>query len=425
MVERELRLAIEGGEPVRSKAERWPGGMLGPAELGDEEIAALTEVIRRKTVFRFLVSDEESYVARLERAYQAWLGEPYTLAVSGGTTALVTALTALGVGTGDEVIVPGYTYIATASAVISVGAIPVIAEVDDTLTLDPADFEKKITPLTRCVIPVHMRGLPAQLDEIIAIAKKHGIAVLEDVAQANGGTYKGKALGSIGDAGAFSFQQYKVVTAGEGGLVCTRDEAVYKRMACKHDSAMRFWQPAAGYTPFAGENYRMSELQGAVGFVQYGRMAGILATTRALKARIVAKIAQAPGIQLLRVTDPEGDLGLCVGFYLPSADEARRFGAALDAEGIRSGTIYNKEVPDRHIYTYWDYVLNKWSVDRTGYPWSPQFYKGQVEYSKEMCPRTLDYLGRIVTVGLSQQFDERTADLIAAAINKVARAYYG
>ena len=420
---RDERLALEGGSPVRT--EPLPSSLHGILEVGEEEIAAVTEVLRRQKIFRFLLSDEESYAARLEAAYREMTGKPYALAVTGGTTALISALVGLGVSTGDEVIVPAYTYIATAAAVLSVGAIPVIAEVDDTLTLDPEDFRRKITPLTRCVIPVHMRGWPAQMDEIMEIARRHGILVLEDVAQANGGSYKGRRLGSIGDAGAFSFQHYKVITSGEGGMVVTGDEEVYHRATCRHDSAMRFWRPGEGRPAFAGENARMCELRAAVGYVQFGRMEGILARLRALKARIVEQIKEAPGIQLHRVADPAGDCGTTLAFFLPDAGQAKRFSRALAAEGIRTGTIFNKEIPDRHIYCHWDYVLNKWTSDRTGYPWAPQYYKGNVEYSKDMCPRTLDYLGRVITIGLGQKWSDSDADDVAAGILKVAKAYYG
>ena len=418
-----IRLAIDGGTPVRP--ERLPSALHGILEVGDEEIEAVTEVLRRKKIFRFLLNDEESYASRFEAAYREMTGKPYALAVTGGTTALITALVGLGVSTGDEVIVPAYTYIATAAAVLSVGAIPVIAEVDDTLTLDPEDFRRKITPLTKCVIPVHMRGWPAQMDEIMAIAREHGILVLEDVAQANGGSYKGRRLGSIGDAGAFSFQHYKLITSGEGGMVVTGDEEVFHRAACKHDSAMSFWRPGQGRQTFAGENARMCELRAALGYVQFSRLEGILAHIRGLKARILGQIKDAPGIQLHRVADPDGDCGTTLGFYLPNDVEAKRFSRALAAEGIANGTIYNKEIPDRHIYCHWDYVINKWSSDATGYPWAPQYYKGNVEYSRDMCPRTLDYLGRVITINLGQKWTTRDADDVAAGILKVARAFYG
>lgn len=417
------RLAIDGGEPVRTAP--LPSGPHGIAETGEAEIAAVTEVLKRQKLFRYLLPEEESYVARLEKSFAEFTGKEYALAVTGGTTALISALVGLGISTGDEVIVPAYTYIATAAAVLTVGAIPIIAEVDDTLTLDPADFERKITPLTRCVIPVHMRGLPSQMDEIMVIAKRHGIAVLEDVAQASGGAYRGRPLGAIGDAGCFSFQHYKVMHSGEGGMLVTGDRTVFERAACKHDSAMCFWQPDTAIESFAGENYRMCEMRGAVGYVQFGRMDSILQRTRATKKRLLAGLAGTHGIELQRVADPEGDCGIAFGMYLPTTEEARRFAKALAAEGVPNHTIYNKGVPDRHIYRHWDYVLNKWSADRTGYPWAPQYYKGHVEYSPDMCPRSLDYLGRIVVIHINQHWSERDADDAVQAVRKVAGAYYG
>lgn len=422
-VEKTGLLAIDGGSPVRTKP--LPSSLHGIEEVGEAEIAAVTEVLRRKKIFRFLLSDEDSYASRFEAAYREFTGAKYALAVTGGTTALVTALVGLGISTGDEVIIPAYTYIATAAAVLTVGAIPVIAEVDDTLTLDPADFEQKITPLTRCVIPVHMRGLPSQMEEIMAVARRHNLLVLEDVAQANGGEYRGRKLGAIGDAGVFSFQHYKVITSGEGGMVITDSPEVYRRATCKHDSAIRFWKEEEDWEPFAGENARMCELRAALGYVQFGRMAGILRRTRETKQRILAQIADAPGVKPVRSADAEGDCGIVLALYLPSGDEARRFSRALRAEGIGNGTVYNKEIPDRHIYKYWDYVMNKWSADRTGYPWVAPYYQGQVEYHPDMCPRTLEHLGRVITIGLSQAWTPQDADDVALAVNKVARAFYG
>lgn len=417
------RLAIDGGAPVRTAP--FPSTLHGIQEIGQEEIDAVTDVLRRQKIFRFLLDDESSYASRFEEAYRRLTGRKHALAVTGGTTALITALVGLGIGTGDEVIVPGYTYIASAAAVLTVGAIPVIAEVDDTLTLDPRDVERKITPLTKAIMPVHMRGLPAQMDEIMAIARRHGLKVIEDVAQANGGRYKGRMLGAIGDVGCFSFQHYKVITSGEGGMVVTDDDEVYARAAFKHDSAMCFWKPGWSVRPFAGENARMCELRAAVGLVQLGRMEGILAQTRRIKARIVEGIRDLPGITVQRVADPEGDCGIVVIFYLPSGEEAKRFSEALRREGIPNGTIYNKGVPDRHIYCHWDYVMNKWTSDPTGYPWSPKYYRGNVEYSPDMCPNTLDYLGRAITIGISQRFTDADADDIIRGITKVARAFYG
>lgn len=415
------KLAIHGGAPVRTKP--FPSALHGIQEVGQEEKDAVMSVLERQKIFRFLSSEEESFAARFEAAYREYTGCSYALAVTGGTTALVSCLAGLQIGTGDEVIVPAYTYIATAAAVLLVGAIPVIAEVDDTLTLDPVDVEKKITPLTKAVIPVHMRGLPAQMDEIMAIARKHELHVIEDVAQANGGAYKGRKLGSIGDAGAFSFQHYKVITSGEGGMVVTNDPGVFQRAAFRHDSALSFWlkDDLADAKPTPGTNARMCELRAAVGLTQFQRLQGIIDKTRSLKRRIIEGLTGCPGITLQRVSDPEGDCGISVGFYLPTAEAAKQFQKALAAEGIPAGTIYNQGVPDRHIYKHWDYVMNKYSNDPQGYPWAPQFYKGNVEYSPDMCPQSLDYLGRIIMISLSQRFTEQDADDIVEAVWKVAQ----
>lgn len=420
---RNLRLAIDGGTPVRQKP--FPPALHGAQEIGEEEIDAVTTVLRRKKLFRYLLTDETSYTNRLEKAYKTLAGKRHALAVTGGTTALITALVGMGVSTGDEVIIPGYTYIATAAAVLSVGAIPVIAEVDDTLTLDPEDLEEKITPLSKAVIPVHMRGLPSQMDEIMAIAEKHNLAVIEDVAQANGGRYRERPLGGIGHAGTFSFQYYKIITSGEGGMVVTDDDEAFQRMAFRHDAAMTFWRPGWSIRPFAGENARICEMRAAIGWVQFRRLPQILRRTRSLKQQIAEAIRELPGITLQRVADPEGDCGIALSIYLPSAEEAKRFAAAAQAEGLPVDTVYNDGIPKRHIYSNWDYVLNKWTADRTGYPWVKPYYHGEVEYSQDMCPKTLDYLSRVVTIPLNQRMTDQDAEDVVACISKVAKAYYG
>lgn len=416
------KLAIDGGAPVRTSPLR--AGFLGASEIGEPEIEAVSGVLRSQKLFRHLLEDDESYAARLEAAYRERLGLPHALAVSGGTSALIAGLVGLGIGVGDEVIVPAYTYIATAAAVLSVGAIPVIAEIDETLTLDPDDLERHITPLTKAIIPVHMRGIPAQMDRITAVAQRHGLKVLEDVAQANGGAYRGKPLGAWGDAGAFSFQQYKVITSGEGGMLVTADRSVYERAACKCDSAKTFWMPGDDAHSFAGENMRMCELRAALGYVQLGRLDEILSRTRRLKRRIVEQLMGVPGIEAERSPDPEGDCGLAAGFFLPTAAEAQRFARALAAEGIECGTTHSDGIPDRHIYTNWHYVLNKGSADRTGFPWSPRYYSGHVEYARDMCPRSLDFLNRNVVIQVGHRWSDQDADDVAEAVLKVARAYY-
>ncbi|HQN01586.1 MAG TPA: aminotransferase class I/II-fold pyridoxal phosphate-dependent enzyme, partial [Candidatus Hydrogenedentes bacterium] len=343
------------------------------------------------------------------------------LALGGGTAALICGLAGLGIGEGDEVIVPGFTYIASASAVLICGAVPVIAEINASLTLDPEDVERKITSRTRAIMPVHMRGIPCDMTALMEVAKRHNLLVIEDCAQACGGSYQGKRLGSFGDAGCFSLQQHKVITAGEGGVLVTNRPEVYERAAIRHDSAMRFWNPEnASADPFPGENFRMNEMEGALGCVQFGRMEGILARTRALRRRIYEGIAGVEGIAISPSPDPEGDLGITVVLQLPDYDRARQFGLALKAEGIPAGGTYDKVIADRHVYCYWEYVMNKGSMDRHGRPWTSPLHDQTRQYHPDMCPKTLEILGRTIVISLAQTFEDRHAEWVIQGIRKVA-----
>ena len=413
------QLALHGGEPVATAP--FPEPWLGPAAIGEEEVAAVAAVVRSGKLFRFL-DPEHSRCAELERLFAGMTARRHALAVGGGTAALICGLIGLGIGDGDEVIVPGFTYVASASAVLICGAVPVIAEINTSLTLDPGDVERKITGRTRAIMPVHMRGIPCDMDAIMALARKHNLLVIEDCAQACGGSYRGKALGSFGDVGCFSLQQYKVITAGEGGMVVTDRREVYERAALRHDSAMCFWNAQdAAVAPFPGENFRMNEMEGALGCVQFSRMEGILARTRSLRRRIYDGIAGVEGIEPCPCPDPDGDLGITVALLLPDYDHARQFGQALKAEGIPAGGMYDKTLADRHIYCYWEYIMNKSSADRHGRPWTSPLHDGARAYDPAMCPNTLDILGRTVVISLAQTFEDRHADWIIKAILKVAR----
>jgi 8-amino-3,8-dideoxy-alpha-D-manno-octulosonate transaminase len=415
------RLAIDGGTPVRTTPLVWGGH--GISDVADEEIAAVTRVLRRRKIFRYLERTQEegvSEAAQLEEAFRQFTGCPYAIGTTGGTTALISALVGISVNVGDEVIVPAYTYIATPASCLIVGAIPVIAEIDETFTIDPEDVRRKITPYTKAIIPVDMIGLPCKMDAIMAIAREHKLKVLEDVAQACGGRYHGRPLGSIGDAGCFSLQHYKLITSGEGGMVVTGDQETYYRAACRHDSAMCFWDAAMDFKPFAGENFRMCDLRGALGLVQFSRMEGILSQTRRVKRRIVEQIAKLPIIRPAPVNDEEGDCGTNLVLTTDSPEMAKRFSEALAAEGIANGTKHNAGFPDRHIYCYWDYVMDKHSHDPSGWPWTDPRYKGHVEYSRDMCPRTMGILSRAIQIGITQHFSDSDADDAARAIRKVA-----
>ncbi len=422
------KLAIEGGKPVRD--ELLHAGFHGSSEIDQKEIDAVMQVLQGKTLFRFLAeSAGHSWAKEVEDWYCEQVGCAYGLAVSSGTNALISALYGVDAGPGDEVIIPAYTYVATAAAVIAAGAVPVIAEVDVSLNLDPDDLESKITPHTRAVVPVHMRGVPARMNEIMAVANKYELLVVEDVAQSNGGVYQGQPLGSLGHVGCFSFQQYKVITAGEGGMVVTDDRKVYDRARMQHDAAARFWEagdddegnPLYDFV-LSGENYRISELAAALVWAQRERLGPILERCRAVKRRAVEGLAGIEGITLQDVPDPEGDCGITLTFFLANPELAKQFSGALRAENIHCGTVHDKQIPDRHIYSYWPYMMSGLADDRRA-PWKSPWYHGDVKgYSPDQCPRSLDYLSRAIMIFIDQTFTLQDADLIVEAVDKVARA---
>lgn len=428
------KLAIDGGTKAKTTPNypMYPGGL----EIGEEEKNAVMQVLDDKYLFRYYgPADVESKVKLLEKELSLKIGVKYSLAMNSCTSALISSLVALDVGPGDEVIVPGYTFFASCAAVIAARAIPVIAEVDDSLTLDPDDLGKKISPLTKAIIPVHMRGAPCDMDRIRLIAGKYNLKVLEDVAQSTGGSYKGKMLGSFGNMGAFSFQYHKIITAGEGGAVTTDDMLLYERAMAYHDTAA-CWRPGgpekrfvkARYQGelFPGVNYRMNEITGAILRVQLGKLEWLLGKIRQNKARIKNAINGLKGIEFRRLNDAEGDTGIVLIFFLPDPEITGKFADALKAEGIAASSLHNKSVPDWHIYNHWEMILNKWTATPEGCPYTCPYYTskgGHTEYSADMNPKTLNYLQRSVHIDIPPQMTNDDCDMIADGIIKVANAY--
>ena len=414
------RLAIDGGTPVITKP--IPGGMHGPSVIDDREINAVTEVLRSGKLFRFV---ENSNVAAFEQEATARLGVNHALMVNSGTSAIICALTGCGIGPGDEVIVPGYTYIATAAAIVGVGAIPVIAEIDESLGLDVADVAQKITPHTKAILPVHMQGVPCRLEKIVSLARAHNLKVIEDSCQCVGGRYKGKYTGTWGDAGAWSLNYYKVISCGEGGLVFTDDYDVYERASFASDPAMPMWMSDKEWVnqPFSRQCYRPSEILGAMARVQLSKLEDILGHTRRLKKAFLSELADDPkGYIRQHVDDPDGECGISAAINVQDDQHAKKYTEALKAEGLGAGTAYNHGFPDRHIYCYWDSILKKQSAHPSGYPWKDPAYKGNVEYSPDMCPNTLSILGRALRFGFNVNMQEDHARLMATVINKVDAA---
>src|SRR6266446_187587 len=400
----DLTLARDGGTPARTRSEvpMFPGGM----EVGREELEALARVIESKNLFRYYgVGDGPDEVASFEREFAELMGASHALCVNAGSSALICALIGAGVGEGDEVIVPAYTWNATPNAVLAARAIPVLAEVDESLTLDPADVERKITPRTRAILPVHMRGAPAAMDELVAIAKKHDLVLIEDVCQAAGATYRGRRLGTFGDAGAFSLQFNKIITTGEGGVLITvRDDLL--ELALDVQDCASSVRRGVGLPKFPGYNFRASELTGAMARVQLTRLDGLLERMRANHARLSSEISGLPGLTLRRANCDDGDAGIALIAFAENAARAAEAVAALNAEGVPAMQIYAPATPDLHVFPFWAPVLAALEAAGADAP---------------DCPRTLELLERTIHVDVSPLCSEQDLDEIAFAFEKVAK----
>ena len=421
-------LAIHGGPKAKTTPNypMYPGGL----EIGEDEKKEVMEVLDNKYLFRYYgPSNMPSMVRAFENAFKEKMGAPYALATSSCTGALISSLVACGVGPGDEVLVTGYTFFASCASIVAAKAIPVICEVDETLTMDPADMEKKITPATKAIVAVHMRGVPCDMDAILAIAEKYNLKVIEDCAQAVGATYKGKYVGTMGDCGCFSFQYHKTITAGEGGMILCKDARIYDRACSYHDTAAcwrpdRFAEQRFEGELFCGSNFRMSELAGAVMCAQLRKLDGLNALMRDHQKRIINQIKDTKGIKVRPCNDPEGDTGICLMFYLDAPEKVGPFCEALQAEGVNAAGVFNSGIPDWHIYAHWKHVIQKKASNEICCPWDCPYHEKKnaapVEYAEDMNPKTLEFLGRVVHLDIPAQMTDEDCDMIAKAINKVA-----
>ena len=398
-----------------------PDAGMGWSAIGEEEIAAVTALLREpQRMFRFQ-HGKKSESDRLEDAICEKTGAAHALFVASGTGALTCCLAGFEIGPGDEVIVPGYTFIATAAAVLETGAVPVIAEIDDSFGMDPVDLEKKITPYTKAVIVVHMVGVPARLDAIRAICKKHNIVLIEDCCQAIGAKYKGKYCGVESDAFAWSTNFYKVITCGEGGVFATSNTKAFQRGIYQADNGLNIMihnrSVDGGIRPFSRSGIRGNELAAAVLHVQLNKLDSLLDHTRALKKRFLSQLNSPENYSLQHVDDPEGDCGFSVNFIVKDKTKLEAMLRLAEEEGLPLYKVYANE--DRHVYVHWDPIINKQSATPAGYPWKDPAYKGNVEYTLDMCPNTMDILGRAVRLLFNIKMSDANIDEFAAALNKI------
>jgi dTDP-4-amino-4,6-dideoxygalactose transaminase len=395
----------------------YPGGNWIDAE----EEQAVLETLRSKRLFRYYgPTAGPSKVAALEKAFAARNGARYALGVTSGTAALICGLHGLGIGPGDEVIVPAYTWIASASAVLAVGAIPVVAEVDESLTLDPSDVEVRLSPATRAIMPVHMRGAPAHMEALMALAQRHKLKVIEDVAQANGGSYRGRMLGSIGDVGCFSLQFNKIITSGEGGMVVTDDETIWKRAVMHHDVIGGLRNGFASGEILWGVNYRMPELLAAVALVQLRKRDALLEQMRARKAMLKAglsDVAARKGVRFSTMHDAQGDTAIALIFFVETPALAETVVQALQAENIDASGLYSPDETDYHVYAHWTPITARRAWTSANAPWC--FATREIDYSPAACPRTLDLLSCAVHVDVNPLLSNQDVENVLEGIEQV------
>ncbi|MFC1533187.1 DegT/DnrJ/EryC1/StrS family aminotransferase [Thermodesulfobacteriota bacterium] len=392
--------------------------MPGYEVIGAEEKEEILDVLSRNMLFRYEFDEQRDgiyKVAEFERAFARYCDVDYALAVSSGTAALKVALASLGVGPGDEVITQGFTFVATWEAIFDAGAVPVFAEIDDTLCLDPDDIEKKISSRTKAIIAVHMCGAQARIKEIVSVADAHSIPVIEDTAQSCGGRLFGKALGSFGKIGTFSFDSVKTITTGEGGMVITNDRELYIRASEYHDHGHDH-NPNVGRglekRNFIGFNYRMMELQGALGLAQLKKLDNpILKMQKENKGRIKEALSRVDKITFREIPDPDGDTATFLIFFLPTVEGTKEFNRVMVEEGI--GTVYWYE-NDWHYFERWEHLLEGKSLINSGYPFKTQSGDTRFIYEKSSLPRTARLLSHALTIPININMEEQIPKILKA-----------
>ncbi|MFA6930516.1 MAG: DegT/DnrJ/EryC1/StrS family aminotransferase [Lentisphaeria bacterium] len=369
----------------------------------------------------FRYYNPRSKTVQLEKEFAEKSGSKHVLAVNSGTSALIASLVAAGIGPGDEVILPAYTFFATVSAVVIAKAIPVIAEIDETLTLSPSSVESLITPRTKAIMPVHMLGLPAQMDALMALAKKHQLLVIEDAAQACGGTYHGKFLGTIGDFGCISLDSYKVIGCGEGGFLMAQDEWMFTRAQSYHDTAA-CWRPERYARErregelFCGENYRMNELCAAAALAQVRKLDEIIATTRRNYFMLREQIQLPSSVRWLQPSDPEGVCGYSLPMLFDSSEHCRRAQQAHVIGGNAGDST--RGVRNWHMAWHWEHLLGQKSATREGCPFTCPHAHDVPKYTFDSWPKTMAIISRMGTLSVNNFM---TPDEVSESAEKITK----
>lgn len=395
---------------------------------GQEEIDAIARVINTKNSqawFRYgnPATGHGNECVKFEADLARHMGVKHACFLANGTLALMAAYAGLGIGPGDEVIVPGYTWIASALAPLGVGAIPVIVDVNDTLTIDPHAIEAAITPRTRAITPVHMAGLACDMDAIMAIAKKHNLLVIEDAAQAAGGYWKNPAqrLGSLGHFGIYSFNSFKVLSCGEGGAFVTNDELAFERAVVYHDAGSNFFGREPKVVMFAGHIIRGNELMAAMMRVQLQRLEGILADLHRNNDAIRNAVANT--LTPIPTNGTRTGTGATLAFRFDDETAARAFATAFNNHPGRLNAGASLPIDSgRHVYANWDVIMNKRgsyhpALDPFKHPANAPHVPN---YTRNMLPQTLHTLASTVVIPINPDWTPAQCTQLAQTLTQAA-----
>jgi 8-amino-3,8-dideoxy-alpha-D-manno-octulosonate transaminase len=425
------KLAIHGGPKARPSAAFVPVVSPGALMIDEEEIQGVTEVLRRKVFNRH----QGPEVSSLEKEFAQTLGVPYVVALNSGSSALNCALFALGIKPGDEVIMPSFSFIGDAAAVLNCGATPVFCEIDNTLTLSVDDAINLVNERTKAIVAVHMRGAPCDMERLEELCRTHGISLIEDVAQANGGSFKGKPLGTFGRIGCFSLQQFKVITTGEGGFLVTSEPELYKDVLFQYDAAT-FWSydtddliplkevmsqrppkrvpPWSYHTdapnylmPQTGLNLRMGEMEGAFGRVQLRKLNSIVERLRERKEKLLQLLGNLPGCEQRAFHDADGEVGIALLLQIHPELPAGEIQKALFAEGIEASLLLPPgmnamNIPERHFCDGWGKILGSERL-----------------IGEHRCQSSKSLLNRMLQIQINPTHADRDLEEIAEGVRKV------
>jgi len=401
------KLAIDGGTPYRT--EPFPGRV----SFGDEEIANATEAIRSQDLFKW----SGHWVDDFERDFAALYGRPHAVSSTSGTAAIHLAVGTLDPNPGDEIITAPISDLGSVTPILQQNAIPIFADIDPaTFNMDPEDTEKKITARTKAIMVVHLFGNGCDMDAFVDISKRHGIPLIEDCSQAHATKYKGQWLGSFGDLAAYSLQQSKHMTTGDGGMTTTSDEALWERLRFFVDKGFqrKGWGPRAYL--FLAPNYRMTELQGAVGCAQVPKVRRVVERRMAVGNRLSELLVEVEGVEPAAIT-PGSEHAYWTYPLRVGAMDGVAFGEALREEGVSNMPGYI----GKPIYMCTEALTVKKTYGDSHFPFDSAYTDRQIEYGEGLCPRTDEGLQHMVTVGVNENFTEDDLQDVAGAIGKVAR----